>query len=224
MSSQLTALATNLQTTLNLGSGGAEPTAATIQQWLRDGARELWGELPPVLKRDLTITSTYAATLTYNRVFFVVAGGLTLLRGSEWNAGDSALNFVPGAVGVGDTVTAYYVTAPGITNTTTELDSTCIFGDDWLEPLMLTYAEMQAHNRLMNVATVERADAHAGAYRLKMARLAEQKAGAKSQWDAWYQDLLGSIQARMQTGDRPYAEHPAAGFRNRSKIHTIWEG
>ena len=206
---------------LNIGSGGAESTSANIQQWLRDATREMWPLFPPIQTSALTVAAGYTATLTNLDVHFVTYNGTTLIRGAEWNNRPTLIAFTPGAVAVADTVTAFFHLDHSITDASTSVDtSSDIFGADYLQPLLMLRAEMEAHNRLANVGATENKDFHASQYRVKLDDLEKMKTMYRARFEGWLASMQLAVQGRVAMGDGVMREGALARFVNKSRVHN----
>jgi hypothetical protein len=225
MASTVATVATNVKTRLGVGTGGAvgsssEPTDSVVQGWVRDAFKQIIGSLNPILVTSDTIASR-ALTLATDRIFYVEVNQTPLVRGSEYGASPTALSFRDPALN-GETATIYYYAAIDCTGST--IDTSCIFGDDWLENLATIMASQTVCLRLSNNANSQGPQDFASKFRVLEQDRQEQYQWHKSQRDEQMALFQQWQQARLQFGKRPLPESAMAGFRNRSRLINSLEG
>lgn len=216
MATLVSTLATEVRNRYNLGA--SDPSSALIEGWVRDGYMYLLGLLPPIRKTAESVSAANTVAFAFDQIKYVARGEKLLLRDVEWSEGDNVITFHPSAVVEGDTVTIYYTFHPRVSATFASVSSDCIFGNDWLEPLVIRYAGQQAYAKEANRAASNDASGNAGWYRV----LEEENAKLVKQYmailEGWEQKMERSLANRVALGELPLRTSPLAGFVNASAI------
>lgn len=212
----------DIQNRLILGATTQEPSSAMLTTWLRDAFQELWGTLPSVKRTKLTVASQ-AAALTADIVYYVTDGVRTLFPDVEWGHDGTSVNFDPGVVANGGSVTVWYAVAPDFTGAT--IDTSGVFGTNWLEELATEMAVAQAYQRISNTAASQSEGQAAAAQRVewndKIDRLYKWKA---ARFAAWQASMEQGYQRRAQMGDLPRRTTPYGHFLNKSSVENSLTG
>ena len=202
----------------------AQPSDAQIVLWCIRAFKDLIGIVPPVTETTATVSTTaFTATVTADQIFFVATKS-NLLLPSEWAKQTTTLHFKPGSVVKGDTVTYWRFNAalgsgPGvITDSSTTVDTSCIFGTDWLEEPATVLTVMQVMSRLAGVSTSGDGPNFMASYRVYQDEREKIIKNLQATWDRWYQSMVMAQNARISVGDLPLRESPGAGLRNESMI------
>ncbi len=217
MSSVITDLVTDVQDRLLLSTTGGQPSTDMLTRWILSAFKMLIGALPPIHEVVATVNADRQATVTADQVFYV-ANGPHLLFASEWNKQTSTLIFQPSSVKDGDDITAWCFIDPNITSDTTSVNTTCIFGTDWLEALVLLYASARAYGRMANVAGEGDAAGYAAAERVKDEEFQQQFTLYQNRWQGWNADMQQRIADRARFGEAPPRQAPRANFINKSQV------
>jgi hypothetical protein len=224
MSSTIATLLAEVETRLNLTNAGAEPSDAQISDFLRLAFKDLIGVLPPVVHTTLTLGNAYSAALTHDRLYFVAASGVPLF---PWEYQTSGANVLvqSTAASRSETVQVWYSVAPTITTgLTTTVETSCIFGDDWLEELAVLRAMMPVCDRLSSLSP-----SNSGPDYLVMKRTIGEDYDRifnqhKATWDQWFSMKNMELQARQMNGPDPVRYSGHVGFRNSSRVFNWLTG
>jgi hypothetical protein len=216
MASTIATLLAEVESRLNLTNAGAEPSDNQISDFLRLAFKELIGVLHPVTHTTLTLGNTHTAALAHDRLFFVSRDGLPLYPW-EFTTSGANVKVASTAANRGDTIEVWYFAAPSIvTGTTTSVETSCIFGDDWLEELAVVKASMEAALRQQNLSMSNSGMDYGVLYRQLGEQYDRLFAAHRQTWDMWYQQKNTELQARQMNGPDPRSYSPFTGFRNRS--------
>jgi hypothetical protein len=216
MASTIATLLLEVESRLNLTNAGAEPSDNQISDFLRLAFKELIGVLPPVAHTTLTLGNTFTAALTHDRLFFVSADGLPLFPW-EFTTSGANVKVQSTAANRGDTIEVWYFAAPTITTgSTTSVETSCIFGDDWLEELAVVKASMEAALRQQNLSMSNSGMDYGVLYRTLGEQYDRLFAAHRQTWDGWFQMKNMELQARQMNGPDPRSYSPHVGFVNRS--------
>lgn len=212
MATTVATLRAALMTRLNVGSTALEPTTAMVDQWIRDGFLEGFTIFQPVFKAASTAISNDAVALTADRILYVLVDGLVLVEGEEWHHGATGVEGLPRRY-TGLTPTVYYTNTPDLTGAT--IESSCIFGDNWLEPYVALFTEVLMLERLAQTAASQGGERQAAMSRVvdaKRDRLERLMLGQRSEF---IQGMEANLQRRMGLGPHVRRQHAWAGYRNR---------
>ena len=226
MTSTIATLATQAETRLKIASAGtgAEPSTAQMSDFLRLAFKDLIGVLPPILQTTLTVAGSNKAALTHNEAFYCAVNGL-LLAGWEWGSEGQFIRVQPSAANRNDTLTVWYTAPITITTgSTTTVDTTCIFGNDWLEELAVIKAMLDASQRMSNVSASGGGDLHASWYRVLQDQYDRLFNAHNNRYGDWRQRMEADLVSRLQNGPEPRVESKHAGFRNRSGVRNWLTG
>ena len=219
MTSTIATMATNIKNRLNVGTGGAvgtsaEPTDSVVQGWVRDAFKQLMGDLTPIAQTTASIAAG-AATLANDRVFYVEVNQTPLLRGSEYGQTPTGLSFRDPALD-GETATIFYIDYPDVSGAT--VDTSCIFGPDWLEELATIKAAQEVCSRLANNSASQSPTDYAALYRTLGEQFNRLYTWHRKQLDDQLNLFNVWQQQRLQFGKRPLPESAYAGMTNLSKV------
>lgn len=224
MTSTIATLATEVENRLNLTHSGAEPSVALLSDFLRLAFKDVIGVLPPVLHTTLTLGNDYSAALTHDRLWFVSASGVPLF---PWEFETSGANVVVQntAAERDDTIQVWYSVAPTITTgSTATVDTSCIFGDDWLEELAVKKASMEAAMRLSGVSPSNSGPDYLVLHRTLGEDYDRAFAAHRAEWDRWERQKNMQLQARQMNGPDPVRYSGHVGFRNSSRRRSWLTG
>lgn len=220
MASTIATLRSEVRARGNFGSTTPEPTDNHVDDWLRQAFIHLIGALPPVKQAALTVGADNEVSLTHNQVFYVRVG-TTPLYGWEWSADsvNGVVTITDHSADYGDPVLAWYVAPITITlASTATVDTTCIFGNDWLQELAVIYAAMQGYQRISNTAPTGSADQNLSTYRVLEDTYKVQFGALKGVWDSWNASMQMALQQRLMNGPKAVRENPYSGFINHSRM------
>ncbi len=217
MSSLVTDLVQDVRDRLILGASTQEPTDAMITTWVLSAFKSLIGTLPPVHEVVATVDADRQAAVTADQVFYV-ANGPHLLFASEWNKQNSMLIFQPSSVKDADVITAWCFLDPDITSDSTTVNTTCIFGTDWLESLAVLHAASRAMGRMANIAGEGDAAGYASWARVLDEEFKEMFTLYQNRWQGWNADMQQRIVDRARFGEAPPKQAPRANFVNKSQV------
>lgn len=211
-------MATNIKNRLIVGATTQEPTTAMIELWLREAYKYAMGVIPCVKETTVAVATGHSVTLDADEVYYVSVGWQPLLP-SEWQKQGDTLKLSPAAAAIGDTVQVWYYLKPVIdTASTLTIDSSCIFGPDWLEEVVMQFVEGMIETRMANTAGSADASGHAGMMRSFQEEWKALLTPQQVRFNEWKQARENAILARINFGDRQLKESPHAAFRNRSRI------
>lgn len=217
MTSTIATLANEVESRLNMTNTGAEPSDVQISDFLRLAFKDLIGVLHPIRHTTLTVGNTYSAALVHDRLYFVSANGVPLF---PWEFSSSGATVVvqDTAANRADTLQVWYFVAPEIvTGTTATVDTTCIFGHDWLEELAVIKAAMEACLRQASLAASQSPSDYHAMYRTLGEQYDRVFSAHRQTWDLWNQQKNMELQARSLNGPDPVRYSGHVGFVNRSK-------
>lgn len=217
MTSTIATLLLEVEGRLNLTNAGAEPSDTQIEDFLRLAFKDLSGVLPLIKHTTLTVGNTYQAALVHDRLWFVSASGVPLF---PWEYSTSGANVLVQSTATdrADTLQVWYSVAPTITTgSTTTVDSTCIFGNDWLEELAVIKASMDASLRQQNLSPSNSPIDYGVLYRQLGEEYDRVFAAHKATWDMWFQTKNMELQARSLNGPQPVRYSGHVNFRNNSR-------
>lgn len=221
MASTVATIVSAIKDRLLIGALAQEPTDAMLTTWLRDAFKECVGDLKPIKRTSVSVSGN-TASLTADIVYYASDGIRTLYPDVEWGYDGASVYLEPGVTGGGGLTLWYYV-APDFTGAT--IDTTCIFGTDWLEELATVMAGAQAYQRLAGVAPSQSESLAAAAQRVdwndRIDRLYKWK---KAEIDGWMQRMEMGYQRRAQLGDLPRRQTPYGRFQNDSSISNALTG
>lgn len=178
---------------------GAQPTDAMIQGFVREGFNDLWAILRPVFRGAFTVNATNGVTTVsadLASVLYVVGPRDIYVPGAEWVELEDGINFRHAGdlyPVESDSVLVWYTTTPTDFASAASIESTCIFGPDWLQPGVLMYAEIQSLKRMSRVHDSGGAAAEASAWvtiQQEYQRFIERRAGERAR-------ELGFLEQRM---------------------------
>jgi hypothetical protein len=224
MASTIATLLVEVESRLNLTNAGAEPSDNQISDFLRLAFKELIGVLHPVQHTTLTLGNTHTAALTHDRLFFVSRDGLPLYPW-EFTTSGANVKVASTAANRGDTIEVWYFAAPTITTgSTTTVETSCIFGDDWLEELAVLRAMMPVCDRLSSLSP-----SNSGPDYLVMKRTIGEDYDRifnqhKATWYQWFSMKNMELQARQMNGPDPVRYSGHVGFRNSSRVFNWLTG
>lgn len=228
MTSTVATMATEVQRRLRIGTpGGSEPATATVADYIRLAFKHLIGILPPVVETNTTLAistgEVLTAAVTANRVFFVATFDKLLVPGQEWNKSGNTLYFHRSVGNSGDPISVWHTALFTIvTGTEATVNTTCIFGLDWLEELATLYAEMLALGELARNSGSASGPQHGAQYRATEQTYNLTFTQAKSIYEQWYAEKRDALGLRLASGDTPMVPNRLASLVNRSEIRSIW--
>ena len=222
MATDISAAAVDIMDRLLIGGTAQEPTEAMLATWLRAAFKEQIGNLKPVVRAVLPVTR-WEADLVADQVFYVSDGLRTLFRDIEW--GDDGQKVYLDTSINPDQITAWYFTDPGITASTDSVNTSCIFGGDWLEEIAKTMAMAQAYERIAGTAADQNEAQAASMLRVEWADKVERMYKWKrGEWDNWQSRMEQGMQRRAAMGDLPVRSTPYSNFVNKSSLRNPLTG
>ncbi len=217
MASTIATLLLQVEARLNLTNAGAEMSDIQISDELRLAFKGIGGTLPPVLHTTLALGNAYTAALVHDRLFFVSADGMPLFPW-EYTSSGANIRVQPTAAARGDTLQVWYFVAPTIvTGSTLTVDTTCIFGNDWLEELAVIKASMETCLRQTSLSASNSPTDYGALYRTLGERYEAVYTAHQRTWDTWFQSKERELQARDTNGPDPVSYSGHVGFRNLSQ-------
>lgn len=208
MTTTIATMSAAVESRLGVTAGsGNEPTDAQVKVYCNNAFQNLVGKLPPVVMGTGTITSR-ALTITTDRVFFVVANNFgILLPGVEWIRTTTGIRVIP-AVLNGETVNYWHFSTligngpAAISSASTTVNTTCIFGTDWLEELATVQAMMDVCAQLMNTAPSQSGADFGAMYRTFQDQYNQLFAQHSQLWQQWYAEKQQELNDRRMFGRR----------------------
>ena len=205
---------------LGIGTTANEPTTAMVDLAIREGFREGFSIFQPPFKSSVTISSD-AATQAADRILYVLADGLILIEGEEWQHGSGGVIQLPRRFNA-ESATIYYASVPDLTTST--IESSCVLGDDWLEPFVQSHTVSECFLRLSQSSTSHGgtyAAAHIRTNEERRTRLAERM---QRQRDTWQQTMENLMARRLALGPRVRRESAWAGFSSKGRMSNSLTG
>lgn len=225
MTSTLTVLRDEVKNRMQIASSQAvpSPTNAQIEDYLRLSFQELFSVLPAVLHTTVTVGADHDIALTHTRAFFVSING-RMLFSQQWSTEGNTIQLVPHTAVAGDTAAVWYTASVAITlGSTTTVESTCIFGEDWLEEPAIQRACLHVYERMSNIADSEGAAINGSWYRVKQDEYRNLVAQRENTFNQWLSQNFQRLSERAAHGPQAVSLNPYGGIPNRSKRITIWE-
>lgn len=226
MTTTLTTMRTRAKTRLNAASTSAEPDDATWLLWCIDAFKTCMGVVPPVTEATATVSSSaFSATVVADQVFFV-AYKSDLLLPSEWSKSSTTLHFKPGSVDLGGTITYWRFnsaidnSSAALTDSSTSVNTTCIFGTDWLEPPATLMVMQRYFERMSSVNPSGDGPDYMATFRVYQDERDRILKPYVDTWNRWYGQMQAALQARVSLGDLPQREHAVHQFVNNSGIRN----
>lgn len=134
---------------------GAAPDSTMIEGFLRGGFKVLWGLYQPIFRAGFSVSETYGVTTVsadLSEILYVSGARDMMVPMADYVETLAGINLRDSTLAVeADAVVVWYTSAPDDFDTALSIDSSCIFGQDWLEEAVLMYAEMMAKKRMSNV-------------------------------------------------------------------------
>lgn len=220
MASTIATVRDDIKDRLNIGTTESEPTDPMIDGWLASAFTWAITVCPPIFETTVTVDADRVATLDADDVLYV-ANDHRMLVPSEWNKAGDSLILSPSAASYNDQLQVWYFTMPVITTT---VETSCVFGADWLTELATLDAMMKCEMRQMGVGASNDRDGHATMWR---AIQTQQEALLKvltAQRNAWLGKKEQEVAARAALGDGVNREGAYAGFINNSRIENRTTG
>lgn len=189
---------------LKLAAGtGAQPSNTIIEGFLVGGFKMVWGKCQPIFRGAFSVNATSGVTTIstdLEAVLFVASPREVLIPGAEWVETEDGINFRAANdffPAESDSALVWYQTAPSIT---TSVESSCIFGPDWLEEPALMWAEIQCLKRMSRVHDSAGHNSEAAAWvtiQQELDREVERLIGVRERWIGFMEQRLGyRLQAR----------------------------
>lgn len=207
---------------IGTGTTANEPTTGQVDAWIREGFREGFTIFQPPFKAASTAISGDAVAVSgADRILYVLVGGLMLIQGEEWQHGASGVTDLPRRYH-GQTPTIYYTAVPDLTGST--IESSCVLGDDWLEPFVTLYAVSEQYQRLANTSA-----SHGAQQAGSLLRVSEERRGTLTnlmlqQRNTWEMHMENMLARRAALGPGVLRESPFAGYRNRGRMSNPLTG
>jgi hypothetical protein len=217
MASTIATLLLEVESRLALTNAGAEPSDNQISDFLRLAFKDVIAALPPVQHTTLTLGNAYSTALAHDRLFFVSASGLPLF---PWEYSTSGANVLvqSAAADRGDTIQVWYFAAPTITTgSTTSVETSCIFGDDWLEELAVIKASMEACLRQTSLSASNSPSDYSVLYRTLGEQYDRVFNQHRATFDMWLQQKNMELSARSMNGPQPVRYSGHTEFRNQGR-------
>jgi hypothetical protein len=177
--------------------------------------------LQPIFKASSTAITSDAVALTADRILYVMVDGLILLEGEEWHHGSSGATGIPRRYH-GLTPTVYYCKTPDLTAAT--IESTCIFGTDWLEGLVGLSTEVLMLERLSQTSASQGDDKQASMSRVMEQRRQVMEASMRQTRDMWVGNMETLLQRRLALGPRVRRESAWSGYKNEAHSENALTG
>jgi hypothetical protein len=225
MTSTLTVLRDEVKNRMQIASSqlAPSPTNAQVEDYLRLAFQELIAVLPVVKHTTLTVSASEDVTLTHNRCHFVAING-RILFSHQWVSEGNTIQLVPHTAESGDTAAIWYTAEVAIAlGSTATVDSTCIFGEDWLEEPAIQRACLAAYERMSNVSDSAAAGDYASWYRVKQDEYRGLVQQRTSIYDQWTSSMMQKLSERSMHGPQAVSFNPYGGLQNRSRRVTVWE-
>lgn len=227
MASTIATLQGYLATRLKIGTEAGAPSSATQSIYLRQAFMHVIGILPPIKMAETTLTSDTGDIIVYadltsssvDDIYYVGHNERCLIRGIEWNLQAGVLYVTRSAGQPGEKVGYYYLpTITIVPASTTTVETTCIFGQNWLEEPALLYAEMLALNDLSGVSSSNSGPSHAQHYRAVEETYNSAMSARAQVWNSRMEQFRQAEALRLQLGDLPLVEHRYAKMKTGGKI------
>jgi len=226
VASTLATLVADVKARLNTSAAAtypAYPDDTTITGWLRSAFKWAVGVCPPIQSTTVTVSGTpdddgnWVIALTADVVYYVSVNHKLLLP-VEWGKRGDNITILSAAAPYGATVQVWYYEPPALTSGVTEVETTCIFGPDWLEELAVMYAAGEVCRRLMTTAPSNDREGWANLWRTYQAdreAMLQQLVGIRG---AFISEKENALAMRANLGDGVPRQGAYTGLVNRSRI------
>lgn len=216
------ALVTQLTQNLDIGLTSPEPTAAEQLGFVITAARSAFGQLQPVFKLVGALDSELALAIPDLATIVLVQAGEDILLDHEYAEGDDELWLRDASLGrQDDPITVWYTKLLDFSSATTEteIDSTCVFGPDWLDDYILLRAEMAASLYQFNTSGAAGAVNFAAQYRSLQQTAVSDQAVLQRVRDQWVQTMRDKKAVALEMVPR-FRPGPLRRARNRFRTQN----
>lgn len=229
MASSIPTLAALMVKQLKIGSGRSEPTTDDIGDYLRLAFRDCIADFNPVKSQQIEIDQSSATIPTYSatlieaalRVWYVSVG-TRLLQPVEFIFDGEVIHLIPSVGADGSEVTVWFTPSIDIElGSTDSVDTSCIFGPNWLEQPAYLKAQQSIHDERSHRATSGGGQQHQSRYRVKAETITATLAKKAQDFMRWDEEMKMRQQQRFSLGDQPLLEHPMASVINLSEFITL---
>lgn len=226
MSTTISAAATELTQRIK-GTGNApDPTTAQLSDYIRRAFIHLIGVLPPVTETTYVLVagdpdSTVDLSSTPLKRIFYVGSGVDLFFPNEWQKVGNTLNVRRSTAKPGATISCWALPTITITlGSTATVDTSCIFGADWLEELALNEAAITVYQSMQRVAGSNSGQEYDKRVALFKEQYNERYAQLHQEYADWKKEMMDRLALRLQTNDGPFVGSPFEGWVNNSRIRN----
>lgn len=216
--------ATELTLRLKTSGLAPDPTTAQLSDFIRRAFAHLVGVLPPVTETTFTLVagdpdSTVDLTSVPTSRIFYVATGVDLLFPNEWQKIKNTVYVRRTAAPPGALVVLWNVPALTITlGSTLTVETSCVFGQNWLEELALNEAAITAYQTLMRTAGTNSGQEYDKRIALFKERYNELFGQLQKEYLDWKKEMDTRLALRLQTNDGPVVASPFHGWTNSSGV------
>lgn len=217
MASVLTDLRDEVKDRINIGTGGAQPSDPQLLGFVTNAVKGLVGELPPVFEITDPLGSDLSMTIANSqRILFVQTAEYTLFD-SEWMReadlpGIQLLGYATARPN--DKITAFYTkdhsNASELGAGTPQVETSCIFGVDWLEELILSDATISALRYMTKRHGSGGGSVMGALLRVELDNRKERYQRLRDVWNGWNEEMRTKQQERAAFAP-PIRRNPLAG-------------
>lgn len=202
---------------LIIGTAATEPSDAYLGNWTRSAAKCAIGALQPPTLTTATVAAGPAVTVTADQVYYVAMRDKLLLP-SEWEFQDTKVQLQRQVADTGDTATVWLFAGPVITSATTSIDTTCIFGTDWLEEVITLMVMEMVEVRRSQTSASGSDDKHISTARVLQDARDRLLKPYQEIRQGWVETMERRLQARAVMGDGAFRKSPWGNTRYRGRV------
>jgi len=193
-----------LKVRAKLGTHGAVPSDPELSKFVRDAFVTIIAAVPPILKAAVTLDSNRRASLPDHTLLVqFAAAGSRLLQDTEWEESGDSIAVQFGSADAGHVIALWYQLVYQIDSSDTEIDTTCIFGQDWLAEPALVLATMNVRRRLSASSASRSGGTHAQWFRVEQQERQALLGPLIKQRDDWLSRRLRKLEAQIGLGVLP---------------------
>lgn len=204
---------------LKLGTHNAQPSTPQVDSAVRNAFVAVIAAVPPIHKAGVTLSAGFVAALPSDCALVQFAAYQNrLLLDIEWQEIGNDLYVRRGSARAGAAVGIWYQKDYGISDATNEIDTSCVFGQDWLAEPAVTLAAMQALLRMSQSAASRGGDKYASLYRVLQQEYQSLITPLATERAAWLQRQQQRLAQRLALKDGLPTNNRMRGLVNLSRM------
>lgn len=198
-----------------------EPTMSQLEKFAVLAFKQALAEMPPVHHGQFTVDENLLVEVPdLLQVLYVQSERDILIdtEYTEWNEGIRIYSYQ--VAKPGESVRVWYTGIVALeTDPEQSFDTSCIFGQDWLDEYILEIAVRSAVQHMINISGTSGATQYGSMYRVSQDQTQALHQRLMMDVNRWHESKKEAKNARMAIRP-PLRRSPLAGFRNRSSIRN----